>query len=94
MGTILEGAGLNPIVVSILVLSVTLAIVYLFWGWAWLSLSVSSAGQSKPTKISALPQQDRGIQVSKASDAPDGWYTDAKTFEIERHAIFSQVSSW
>jgi hypothetical protein len=36
--------------------------------------------------------EEQELIVQKAIDAPDGWFTDARTFELERRAIFSQVN--
>lgn len=80
---------LNPTaaLVTLTVLALPISVAYLFNNF------------SRPTAPN-LPVCDRAlvrfrpsprVEVSKAIEAPDEWFTDAKIFELERRAIFSQV---
>jgi hypothetical protein len=52
---------------------------------------VKLASSAPNVVLQYLNQPDHECRVSKVIDTPDGWFTDSKSFELERRAVFSQV---
>ena len=70
--------------------SLLLAVVFLLCSNRYFNPAPGKISKSQPLRIAM--HLDQKMEVSKMTNAPDNWFTAEDVFEVERRAIFSQVS--